>query len=115
MARFHNFPTGRAWIDEYGDPDDPEALQWLLDYSPMHNVRAVAGRDPATLIDTSANDDRVDPSHARRFAATLEAAGRAPWFYQHKGGHGGGGSSRDLARETALGYRFLARSLGMEQ
>ena len=115
MARFHNFPAGRAWIDEYGDPDDPEALQWLLDYSPMHNVRAVAGRDPAALIDTSANDDRVDPSHARRFAATLEAAGRTPWFYQHKGGHGGGGSSRDLARETALGYRFLVRSLGMEQ
>ncbi|MEM9492376.1 MAG: prolyl oligopeptidase family serine peptidase, partial [Myxococcota bacterium] len=23
MLRFHKFPAGRAWIDEYGDPDDP--------------------------------------------------------------------------------------------
>lgn len=113
MMRFHQFPAGRAWIDEYGDPDEAEARGWLLDYSPMHTVPDKATQLPPALIATSTNDDRVDPSHARRYAAALRAQGHAPWFYQHGGGHGGGGSSKARAREAALGYGFLAKSLGL--
>jgi prolyl oligopeptidase len=111
MTRFHLFPAGAGWIDEDGDPDDPVARQWLLAYSPLHNV--TTNPYPPALIDTSAHDDRVDPSHSRRFAAALQAAGHDALYYAHAGGHGGGGGSDERARELALGYAFLHKALGM--
>lgn len=114
MLRFHKFPAGKAWMDEYGDPDDPGAQAWLRAYSPLHTVPEATTALPPVLISTSANDDRVDPSHARRYAAALKDKGHAPWFYQHGGGHGGGGSSRARAREMALGFGFLAVNLGLD-
>ncbi len=116
MLRFHHFPAGRAWMDEYGDPDDPEAQEWLLGYSPLHRVPAADEVTlPPALIDTSSQDDRVDPSHSRRMVAALQARGHAPYFYQHgDGGHGGGGASHAQARELALGYSFLRHALGLQ-
>ena len=76
----------------------------------MHHVGE--GPYPPALIDTSAHDDRVDPSHSRRFAALLRQAGHPCFFYQHgDGGHGGGGSTATQAFEQALGYRFLWKAL----
>jgi prolyl oligopeptidase len=111
MLRFHEFPAGKVWIGEFGDPNDPKAAAWLRAYSPLHNIPGSDIRLPPTLLTTSDNDDRVDPSHARRFAAALKDKGHRPTFYQHGGGHGGGGSSRSRAREAALGYGFLAKHL----
>jgi prolyl oligopeptidase len=111
MLRYHLFPSGRGWIDEYGDPDDPKAAAWLQAYSPFHNVDATRPYPPA-FIDTSDSDDRVHPSHSRRFAAALRAAGKDVLFYSHAGGHGGGGGSTEKAREMALGYAFMRQALG---
>lgn len=113
MLRYHLFPSGAGWIDEYGDPDDPKAAEWLTAYSPLHNIRAQPPY-PAALIDTSDSDDRVHPSHSRRFAAALRAAGQDSLFYSHAGGHGGGGGSDEKARELALGYRFLRQAVGLQ-
>ena len=113
MTRFHLFPAGAGWIDEYGDPDDPAARAWLTAYSPLHNVTSTTY--PPALIDTSAHDDRVDPSHSRRFAASLQAAGHDALYYAHAGGHGGGGGSDEQARELALGYAFLRHALHLPQ
>jgi prolyl oligopeptidase len=112
MLRYHLFPSGAGWIDEYGDPDDPAAHAWLAAYSPLHNVRADVSYPPA-LIDTSDSDDRVHPSHSRRFAAGLRAAGQDALFYSHAGGHGGGGGSDEKARELALGYAFMRQAVGL--
>jgi prolyl oligopeptidase len=73
MLRFHRFTVGAGWIPEYGSPDDPRAFDYLRAYSPLHNVRA--GRCyPSTLLLAGDHDDRVPPSHAYKFAATLQAA-----------------------------------------
>ena len=73
MVRFPRFLIARLWIPEYGDPDLPEELAWLHAYSPYHNV--VDGTCyPATLVTTGEEDSRVDPSHARKMAARLQAA-----------------------------------------
>lgn len=109
MLRFADFPAGRGWIDEYGDPARAEDRAWLRAYSPVHNVPARTL--PAALIDTSHRDDRVDPSHSRRFAAVLNAAGHRPFYYEHQGGHGGGGGSHEKAAEQALGFAFLRHAL----
>lgn len=113
MLNFARFDAGRAWIDEYGDPDDPEAREWLRAYSPLHSIPR--GPLPPVLIDTHDRDDRVDPSHSRRFAAALQAAGHQPFFMQHPGGHGGGGASFETAREMALGFAFLRHALNFDQ
>jgi len=114
MLRFHMFPAGQGWIDEYGDPDDPVAREWLKAYSPVHQVPSVSDRElPPCLIDTHTSDDRVDPSHSRRFAAVLRAAGHEPVFYEHTdGGHSGGASSKAKAWEQALGFSFLRQNIG---
>ncbi len=113
MLRYHNFPAGKGWIDEYGDPEDLKAREWLLAYSPIHHVRNVKQITyPPALIDTSSTDDRVDPSHSRRFVAEMKKQGHTPWFIEYgDGGHGGGGSSIAEAKEQALGFRFLHHAL----
>jgi len=113
MLNYTRFAAGKAWIDEYGDPDEPEERAWLRAYSPIHNIPE--GPLPPVLIDTSHRDDRVDPSHSRRFVAALQAAGHRPYFIEHRGGHGGGSASYETAREMALGFAFLRRALQIDQ
>ena len=73
MLRYHRFLIGALWVPEYGDPDDPDEFAVLAAYSPYQHV--VDGtRYPATLITTAESDSRVDPLHARKFAARLQAA-----------------------------------------
>lgn len=113
MMRFHEFPAGKAWMDEYGDPDKPEDRPFMLDYSPLHNVKPAAEVSyPPIYIESSSNDDRVHPSHARRFAKQLEDAGHSPMFHEYgSGGHGGAGNSAEMAKRAAMGYSFLRQSI----
>lgn len=111
MLRFADFPAGRAWIDEYGDPERAEDAAWLRAYSPFHQVGP--GPYPPALITTAAHDDRVDPSHARRMAARLLGAGHDVLFHEaDAGGHGGGGATDQQARHLARGLSFMRRALG---
>jgi len=73
MVRYHLFRIARLWIPEYGSADDPEAFRWLYAYSPYHHVRDGTPY-PAVLITTGESDSRVDPLHARKMAARLQAA-----------------------------------------
>jgi prolyl oligopeptidase len=113
MSRFHLFPAGKAWMDEYGNPDEPADLDFLLAYSPLHQVKPAAEiQYPPVYIESSSNDDRVHPSHARRFAKRLEDMGHQPIFQEFgSGGHGGSGNSSEQAARTAMGYSFLRRSI----
>lgn len=91
MVRYHRFGAGRTWIAEYGSAEDPAQLRTLLAYSPYHRV--VAGtRYPAVLLLSADADDRVDPMHARKFAAALQAAttdGPVLLRIERNAGHGG--------------------------
>ncbi len=73
MLRYDQFTGGRAWVTEYGSAQDPTAFEWLIRYSPLHNVRPGTCY-PATLITTADHDDRVVPGHSFKFAAALQAA-----------------------------------------
>jgi prolyl oligopeptidase len=73
MVRFHRFLIAELWIPEYGNPDLPHELAWLHAYSPYHHV--VDGTCyPAVLLTTAEDDSRVDPMHARKMTARLQAA-----------------------------------------
>ncbi|MCB5203326.1 prolyl oligopeptidase family serine peptidase [Neorhizobium sp. T786] len=113
MSRFHLFPSGKAWMDEYGNPDVAEDLETMLAYSPLHQVKPVGEITyPPVYIDSSTNDDRVHPSHARRFAKRLIDSGHEPFFHEYgSGGHGGAGDSGELAARQAMGYSFLRKTI----
>ncbi len=73
MLRFDQFTGGKAWVTEYGSAQDPVAFEWLIRYSPLHNLKAGACY-PATLVTTADHDDRVVPGHSMKFAAALQEA-----------------------------------------
>lgn len=73
MLRYDQFTGGRAWVTEYGSAQDPAAFDWLIKYSPLHNLKS-GGCYPATLVTTADHDDRVVPGHSMKFAAALQAA-----------------------------------------
>lgn len=118
MVRYEQFGLGATWNDEYGSAADPEQLGWLLGYSPYHHVRPGTAY-PAVLFTIFDGDTRVDPMHARKMAAALQAATTAPQaerpiLVRAEGdvGHGARAVSRtaDLAADQ-LG--FLAAQLGL--
>lgn len=73
MLRYQKFSGGSFWVPEYGSADDKQAFQWLIKYSPLHNIHAGTCYPP-TLITTSWDDDRVVPSHEFKFAAKMQQA-----------------------------------------
>ena len=120
MIRFPQFLIARLWTEEYGDPDIAEEFAWLHAYSPYHHV--VDGqRYPAVLLTTAEGDTRVDPMHARKMAAMLQAAtadqDERPVLLHQEGraGHGVGKPVRKRAAEQADVLAFLSWQLGVSQ
>jgi prolyl oligopeptidase len=109
MLRYHLFTVGRFWIPEYGSADDPAQFEYLLKYSPYHNVRPGV-RYPPTLVMTADTDDRVAPGMAKKFAARLQAAGGGGPILirvETKAGHGAGKPIAKVIEEEADMLFFL--------
>jgi prolyl oligopeptidase len=117
MIRYHLFSIARYWIPEYGSSEVKEQFEALLKYSPYQNVKDGVAYPP-TLILAGANDSRVDPLHARKMAAILQAksAGKDPVLLrvEPKAGHGQGKPTSKRIEEAADEFTFLARFLGMK-
>ena len=116
MVRYERFGLGQLWSEEYGSASVPEELGWLLAYSPYHQVRSGV-RYPAVLFTVFDSDTRVDPLHARKMCAALQAAapaGNPPIVFRRESdvGHGARAVSRsvDLSADTLA---FLARHTGL--
>lgn len=117
MLRYHEFTIGWAWVPEYGSSDDPEQFEYLIDYSPLHNL--VPGVSyPSTLITTADTDDRVVPAHSYKFAAALQKAqgGADPVLLrvETKAGHGGGKPTSKEIEAAADIWAFLVKELDMK-
>ena len=119
MVRYPRFLIARLWIAEYGDPDVAEELAWLHAWSPYHRV--VDGTCyPATLLTTAESDSRVDPGHARKFTARLQAATSCgddqPVLLrvEQRAGHGQGKPVGKQADEAADVLAFLFDQLGLQ-
>jgi prolyl oligopeptidase len=117
MVRYHLFRIARLWIPEYGTAEDPEQFKFLYAYSPYHHVKDGVAY-PATLVFTAESDTRVDPLHARKFAARLQAAqsGPGPILLRMEGqaGHGAGKPLGKLIEQQADEMAFLFGQLGIE-
>lgn len=125
MLRFHKFTIGHAWVSDYGDPGKPQDFNWLLPYSPLHNVAQPQGgtrQYPAFLITTGDHDDRVVPLHSHKLTATLQhvLAGspdspqRNPLLtrVEVRAGHGAGKPTAKIIQEVADMLSYAAEVMG---
>ena len=89
-AAFQKFNFGSNWMVEYGNPDREADFHTLIAYSPLHNVRSEVGYPPLLVL-TADNDDRVAPTHAYKFVATIQEhapAGETYLRVERRAGHG---------------------------
>lgn len=119
MMRYHLFTIGWNWASDYGtSADSPEMAKYLLDYSPLHNIRNDGTPYPAILITTADHDDRVVPAHSFKYAAALQAAdtGDAPKLIRidSKAGHGAGKPVTKVIDEYTDLYSFMFENIGRE-
>ncbi|HEU5305408.1 MAG TPA: prolyl oligopeptidase family serine peptidase [Gemmatimonadales bacterium] len=117
MLRYHRFLIARLWIPEYGSADDPEQYRWLRAYSPYHHVRQGVAY-PAVLLATAESDTRVDPMHARKMAARLQAATSTDrpilLRLESRAGHGAGKPLSKVLDELTDSWTFVFSELGVE-
>jgi prolyl oligopeptidase len=115
MIRFDQFGSGQTWVPEYGSPENEAQFKALYAYSPYHHV--VPGTAyPSVLFCSAANDDRVDPMHARKMAAELQAdtgsANPILLRVETQSGHGGGDQvAKTIVLATDI-WGFLIHELG---
>lgn len=119
MVRYHKFLIARLWCSEYGNPEDPEAFQWIYAYSPYHHVHEDVSY-PAIYTYTAESDTRVDPLHAKKMTALLQhvasiKAAKGPILLQVEAdaGHGVGKPLHKIVAEQANMWAFLAWQLGL--
>ena len=115
MLRYHKFTVGWGWAVEYGSSDKINQFEYLIKYSPLHNIKKGTCY-PATLITTADHDDRVVPAHSFKFAATLQEAQGCenPVLIRidSKAGHGAGKPTSKSIDEAADIWSFVLYNMG---
>jgi prolyl oligopeptidase len=110
MLRYQHFEFGPLWTTEYGDADKAADFDYLARYSPYQHVQP-GTHYPAILFFTGDSDTRVDPLHARKMTARVQAAngGTRPVLlhYSLAGGHSAGVSLGQLIEDEADELAFL--------
>jgi len=110
MLRYQNFLFGRLWTTEYGSADNAKDYDYIAKYSPYQNVKQGI-KLPAIMFFTGDSDTRVDPLHARKMTAEVQAAngGNRPVLlhYSLKGGHSAGVSVDQQVQDYADILAFL--------
>ncbi|HEY0921207.1 prolyl oligopeptidase family serine peptidase [Rheinheimera pacifica] len=119
MLRYHTFTAGAGWAYDYGTSEQSkEMFDYLLAYSPVHNVKAGVAY-PATMVTTADHDDRVVPAHSFKFAAELQAkdAGVNPQLIriETNAGHGAGTPVSKQIEQTADMVSFTLYNMGYKQ
>jgi prolyl oligopeptidase len=113
MLRFNKLLAGASWMDEYGNPDDPKDREYILKYSPYHNVKSGI-KYPEVFFLTNTKDDRVHPGHARKMVAKMRAQGHPVFYFENiEGGHGGAASLEQIIFRTALNFTYLWKKLSL--
>lgn len=114
MLRYHKFTIGHAWASDYGTSDTKEGFNYLIKYSPLHNIKDSVSY-PATLAFTADHDDRVVPAHTFKFMATLQEKnkGKNPILVRidTKAGHGAGKPTAKTIEEVTDLWSFVFYNL----
>jgi prolyl oligopeptidase len=121
MLHYQNFQIAKLWVPEYGSADSADQFKWLYAYSPYHHVKA-GTEYPAILFMTADTDTRVDPMHAKKMAALMQAEAKngasrtRPILLriETKAGHGQGKPVSKQIEEFTDIYSFLFWQVGVK-
>jgi oligopeptidase B len=101
--------------DEWGNPSDKAAYEYIRSYSPYDNIEAK--EYPHMLVTAGLNDPRVAYWEPAKWTARLRATktnGNRLLLRTNMGaGHGGASGRFDLLREIAFKYAFMLDALGI--
>ena len=111
MFRYDKLLAGASWVDEYGDPDNPEEWEFIRKYSPYQNLKK-GTEYPEVFFYTSTKDDRVHPGHARKMAKKMTDMGSPIVYYENtEGGHAGTSNIDQFSFLLALQLAYLEDKL----
>ena len=121
MLRYQNFQIAKLWIAEYGSAENPQQFDFIYAYSPYHHVKAGV-EYPSIMFMTADTDTRVDPMHAKKMAALMQAEAANGQSRERpillridsKAGHGQGKPIAKQIEEQTDIYSFLFWQLGMK-
>ena len=121
MLRYQNFQIAELWVAEYGSSEDPKQFDWIYAYSPYHHVKQ-GTEYPAILFMTADTDTRVDPMHAKKMAALMQAEAANGQSRERpillridtKAGHGAGKPIAKQVEDMTDIYSFLFWQLEMD-
>ncbi|HAE39160.1 MAG TPA: S9 family peptidase, partial [Candidatus Riflebacteria bacterium] len=119
MVRYHLFLMARYWVPEYGCAENDKEFDWLVDYSPYHNI--CRNREyPAVFFYTGENDTRVHPMHARKMTAAMQANAANTHekpillWVDRESGHGMGKPLNITVEEQTDQWMFIRWQTGLE-
>jgi prolyl oligopeptidase len=116
MLRYDRFKVAKFWVPEYGTAQNPKQFPFIYKYSPYQHVEK-GTKYPAVMFVSGDFDTRVDPLHARKMAALLQASTGSDrpvlLRYDTESGHSAGVPVDSLISETSDELTFLAWQLGL--
>jgi oligopeptidase B len=103
--------------EEWGNPNEKAAYDYMLKYSPYDNLKK--GAYPALLVKTSFNDSQVMYWEPAKYVAKLRTLKTDKNVLLLKtnmaAGHGGASGRYDRYKEVAFDYAFMLTQLGISQ
>lgn len=106
--------TTEEWI-EWGNPNEKEAWDYMIKYSPYDNVKAQ--NYPNMLVEVSLNDSQVPYWEGAKFVAKLRELKTDDNIIMLKtnmgAGHGGSSGRYDRLKEIAFDYAYALTQVGI--
>jgi oligopeptidase B len=103
--------------EEWGNPNEKAAYDYMLKYSPYDNLKS--GAYPAMLVKTSFNDSQVLYWEPAKYVAKLRTLKNDKTDLLLKtnmaAGHGGSSGRYDRYKEVAFDYAFMLMELGISK
>jgi len=110
-------PLTTGEYDEWGNPNNSEAYQYMKSYSPYDNVESK--NYPNMLVTTGLHDSQVQYFEPAKWVAKLrELKTDQNLLLLHinmDAGHGGASGRFERYKETALEYAFFFKLLGIQE
>ncbi len=113
-----SLPLTVTEFEEWGNPKEKPAFDYMITYSPYDNVRATAY--PNMLVKSSFNDSQVMYWEPAKYVAKMRALRTDHNLLLLKtdmrpAGHGGASGRYDVLHDKAFDYAFLLTQMGIDK
>ncbi|MFZ0734455.1 MAG: S9 family peptidase [Candidatus Sulfotelmatobacter sp.] len=112
-----SLPLTVGEFEEWGNPKEKAAFEYMITYSPYDNIGAKAY--PNMLVKTSFNDSQVMYWEPAKYVAKMRATRTDHNILMLKtnlspAGHGGASGRYDRLKDTAFDYAFILTQMGIQ-